>query len=80
MAGFGGNIIQIDLSARKIKTRSIPPEVIEDFIGGSGLTARLLHDRLDQDVDPLGPENPLLFMTGPMVGTVMPSAGRCSAR
>ena len=78
MAGFGGNIIQIDLSARKIKTRSIPPEVIEDFIGGSGLTARLLYDRLDQDVDPLGPENPLLFMTGPMVGTVMPSAGRCS--
>lgn len=78
MAGFEGNIIQIDLSARKIKTRSIPPEVIEDFIGGSGLTARLLYDRLDQDVDPLGPENPLLFMTGPMVGTVMPSAGRCS--
>jgi len=78
MAGFEGNIAQIDLSARKIKTRSIPPEVIEDFIGGSGLTARLLYDRLDQDVDPLGPENPLLFMTGPMVGTVMPSAGRCS--
>lgn len=78
MSGFEGNIAQIDLSARKIKTRSIPPEVIEDFIGGSGLTARLLYDRLDQDVDPLGPENPLLFMTGPMVGTVMPSAGRCS--
>jgi len=78
MPGFEGNIAQIDLSARKIKTRSTPPEVIEDFIGGSGLTARLLYDRLDQDVDPLGPENPLLFMTGPMVGTVMPSAGRCS--
>ncbi|MFO7943158.1 MAG: aldehyde ferredoxin oxidoreductase family protein [Anaerolineales bacterium] len=69
---------QIDLTARKIKMRSIPPELIEDFIGGSGLTARLLYDRLDQDVDLLGPENPLLFMTGPMVGTVMPSAGRCS--
>ena len=33
---------------------------------------------IGSDTDPLGPENPLIFMTGPLVGTAMPSAGRCS--
>jgi len=28
--------------------------------------------------NPLGPDNPLILMTGPLVGTAMPSAGRCS--
>jgi aldehyde:ferredoxin oxidoreductase len=41
----------------------------------------MLYDVLSSkggDIDPLGPDNPLIFMTGPLVGTVMPSAGRCS--
>jgi aldehyde:ferredoxin oxidoreductase len=37
---------------------------------------RVAHDRAG--VDPLGPDNPLVLMTGPLVGTTMPSAGRCS--
>ncbi|MCK4471568.1 MAG: aldehyde ferredoxin oxidoreductase family protein, partial [Anaerolineae bacterium] len=48
------------------------------FVGGSGLAARYVYDMVDGDTDPLGPENPLVFMTGPLVGTAMPSAGRCS--
>ena len=48
------------------------------FIGGSGLAARYAYDFLECDTPPLSPENPLIFMTGPMVGTAMPSAGRYS--
>ena len=47
-------------------------------MGGSGLAARYLYDMLDADTDPLGPENPLFFLTGPLVGTSMTSAGRYS--
>ncbi|MFO8035085.1 MAG: aldehyde ferredoxin oxidoreductase family protein [Anaerolineales bacterium] len=78
MKGFEGRIAHIDLSSGEVQTEVIPADLVRDFIGGSGLTARLLYDLLEEDTDPLGPDNPLLFMTGPMVGTSMPSAGRCT--
>jgi len=70
--------LHIDLTTGLIEEKGIDPALARDFIGGSGLTARLLYDLIDQNTDPLGPENPLLFMTGPLVGTSMPSAGRCT--
>lgn len=72
------NYLYIDLTTSLIEEKSIDPALARDFIGGSGLTARLLYELIDQNTDPLGPENPLLFMTGPLVGTSMPSAGRCT--
>ena len=47
-------------------------------MGGSGLAARYAYDMVTAETDPLGPDNPLIVMTGPMVGTAMPSAGRYS--
>jgi len=70
--------LQVNLSTGSIEKKNFDPAQTRDFIGGSGLTARLLYDLIDQNTDPLGPENPLLFMTGPLVGTAMPSAGRCT--
>ena len=71
-------LLLIDLSTKTILEGEIDPNQARDFIGGSGLTARLLYDKLTKSIDPLGPENPLLYMTGPLVGTSMPSAGRCT--
>ena len=71
-------LLVIDLTEKKFLVEEIGPEFAREYIGGSGLAARLLYDRIRNDTDPLGPENPLIFMTGPMVGTSMPSAGRCT--
>lgn len=71
-------LLLIDLSTKTIREGDIDPDQARDFIGGSGLTARLLYDKLNKSIDPLGPENPLLYMTGPLVGTSLPSAGRCT--
>ena len=71
-------ILVVDLSTWTHHDQEIDQEFVKDFLGGSGLAARLLYERINPDTDPLGPENPLLFLTGPMVGTSMPSAGRCS--
>jgi aldehyde:ferredoxin oxidoreductase len=71
-------LLIIDLNDKTYKTEDVHPQIARDFIGGSGLAARLLYDQISIDIDPLGPENPLIFMTGPIVGTSMPSAGRCS--
>ena len=78
MNGTLKKYLHIDLSTRTIREKVIDPPFSRDFIGGSGLTARLLNDRINKNTDPLGPENPLMFMTGPLAGTSMPAAGRCT--
>ena len=72
------NLLVVDLTEKTIRVEDIDPGLARDYIGGSGLAARLLYDHIKLETDPLGPENPLMFMTGPMVGTSMPSAGRCT--
>jgi len=71
-------LLVVDLTGKSFQIEEIDPELARDYIGGSGLSARLLYDRIKLETNPLGPENPLMFMTGPMVGTSMPSAGRCT--
>ena len=78
MNGYMGKILRVDLSAGKIWDEPLNEEYTRAFAGGSGLAARYVYDMVDGDTDPLGPDNPLVFMTGPLVGTAMPSAGRCS--
>jgi len=78
MNGYMGKILRIDLSAGEMRDEPLNEEYARAFVGGSGLAARIIYDMIDGDTDPLGPENPLVFMTGPLVGTAMPSAGRCS--
>jgi len=49
---------------------------MRQFIGGAGLGVRLLYDMIESTTDPLGPENPLIFMTGPFTGTAVPTSGK----
>ena len=44
-------------------------ELCRDYIGGYGLGARLLYDRIPAGADPLGPDNVLGLLTGPLTGT-----------
>jgi aldehyde:ferredoxin oxidoreductase len=46
------------------------------YIGGSGLAAKRLWEMTGNETDPLGPENVLIFMTGPFTGTKVPLSGR----
>ncbi|MCP4539068.1 MAG: aldehyde ferredoxin oxidoreductase family protein [Chloroflexi bacterium] len=78
MDGYMGKILRVDLSTGKLWDEPLNAEYARDFVGGSGLAVRYIYDMVDGDTDPLGPDNPLVFMTGPLVGTAMPSAGRCS--
>ncbi len=49
---------------------------VERYLGGASLAARLLYPALSPDLDPLAPEAPLLFLTGPLTGTAGPAVGR----
>ena len=71
-------LLVIDLTSRSIQEEEIAADIAREYLGGSGLTARLLYDKISTSVDPLSAKNPLLYMTGPLVGTNIPSAGRCT--
>lgn len=69
-------ILTLDLTTRKTGTFTVPADWAHDYLGGSSLAARILSEYLTPDLDPLSPEAPLLFLTGPLTGTSGPSVGR----
>jgi aldehyde:ferredoxin oxidoreductase len=78
MHAYMGKILRVDLSTEDVSEELLEEGYARAYVGGSGLAARYIYDLVDRETDPLGPENPLIFMTGPLVGTAMPSAGRHS--
>ncbi len=74
--GYAGRILRVDLSSGKLEEDRLEEGVLDEFVGGSALGAKILYDELDPAVPPLDPENLLIFMTGPLTGTACPSCGR----
>ena len=79
MSGFMGKILRVNLTSGEISEEPLPKQEARKFLGGSGLATKYLFDELKPGVDPLGPENKLIYMTGPLSGTISPSSGRFSA-
>jgi aldehyde:ferredoxin oxidoreductase len=76
--GWMGRILRIDLSKKKISSQPLTNEQAELFLGGRGLGAEILFRELPRGIDPLSPENKLVFATGPLTGTGAPTSGRYS--
>lgn len=75
--GYHGVVLNINLTTGKSERVAIPPEDLDKFVGGQGLGMKILWDRLKQPgVNPLSPENPLIFMPGPFSGLPVPSSSR----
>jgi aldehyde:ferredoxin oxidoreductase len=67
--GFMEKLLTVNLTDGKVKEETISEELRRGYIGGYGLGARLLYDRIPKGADPLGPENMLGILTGPLTGT-----------
>ncbi|MFX1369661.1 MAG: aldehyde ferredoxin oxidoreductase family protein, partial [Promethearchaeota archaeon] len=76
MKGWKGKILWIDLSSKNFTEERLDQEVYKQFIGGKGLGAFLLYRELKAGVDPLSPENIILFLSGPLQGLRGPSVAR----
>lgn len=74
---YMNKFLAVDLSAQKVKTIPVPQWLKKSYTGGKGFGAKLLYDLLEPDTDPLGPENLLMFMTGPLTATAAPSMRAC---
>ena len=71
--GYNGRIAEVDLTGGKVSEYRPDEKVLKDYIGGRGLGVKILWDRFGdkwRSVDPLGPENLLLALTGPLTGYV----------
>ncbi|MCF8067360.1 MAG: aldehyde ferredoxin oxidoreductase family protein [Desulfobacterales bacterium] len=76
MNGWIGRILRVNLTSGNITTEALDEKIAKDYIGGRGLGIKYLYDEIDPAVDPLGPENKLIFATGPLTGTGALAAGR----
>ncbi len=78
MNGYYGKFLTVDLSTRQTGELPLTEQQARDFIGGAGLSAHLIYGHARSGMDPLGPDNPLVFAAGPFVGTTIPMASRSS--
>ena len=79
LGGYMGRILWVDLNTGILTEQSLSEGLLTDFIGGYGVGARLLYAPLRRGVDPLGPDNILGFLTGPLTGTLAPTGTRWTA-
>ncbi len=76
MKGLCGKLLEIDLTSGKTKDTMISDEMVEKYLGGRGLGARLLFDMVPAKTGPLSPENVLIFLTGPLTATMVPGSSK----
>jgi aldehyde:ferredoxin oxidoreductase len=75
MFAYAGKILRVDLTTGKISTEPLSEKLAKEYIGGIGLGIKLLMDNSKPGTDPFDPDNPLIFTTGPLSGTMGPTAG-----
>ena len=76
--GYNGKILRVDLSSGKIATEEFPENFYRQYFGGEGFTGYFLLKELSPGVDPLGPDNKLIFASGPLTGVPVGGCGRHS--
>ena len=67
--GYVGKMLFVDLSSGGIKEQELSEDMARKFMGGPSLGARVLYDMMKPGVDPLGPDNVIGFVTGPLTGS-----------
>ncbi|MBN2033098.1 MAG: aldehyde ferredoxin oxidoreductase family protein [Deltaproteobacteria bacterium] len=74
--GYTSKILRVNLTNKTSKEEALPLQTAKDFIGGAGFGIKFLFDEVRGGVDPLGPDNKLIFASGPFSGTTIPCASR----
>ena len=69
MNGWVGKLLRVNLTDSSITVEELSGKLTDQFLGGRGLASKVLYDEVDPQVEPLSPENKIIFMTGPLTGT-----------
>ena len=79
MHGYHGRILNVNLSSGQVAIETFDETFAKQYLGGNGFAIRLLYERLAAGIDPLAPENVIVFAVGPTTDTTVPGATRCCA-
>lgn len=77
--GYAGRIGFVDLTTEKVTETPLDEGLARRFVGGGGLGVRTLCEEQPATIDPLGAENTIGFVTGPLTGTPVPGGARYMA-
>jgi len=78
IGGYAGKLLRVDLSRNEMWDEELEEAELKKYLGGSGLAAKILFEETTPHTGPLTPENRLIFMTGPMTDTAVPTSSRYS--
>ena len=76
MKGYHGKFLEVDLTNKTTQDLPLSEDFCKAYIGGATMAAALVYDRVNPDIDPLAPENPMVMATGPFTGTPIPMVSR----
>ncbi|MGD9412731.1 MAG: aldehyde ferredoxin oxidoreductase N-terminal domain-containing protein, partial [Desulfobacterales bacterium] len=75
MQGYMGKILRVDTCRRAAVEEKLSESMKERFVGGRGFAIKILWEEV-RGVDPLSPENKLVFALGPLTGQAIPSSSK----
>jgi aldehyde:ferredoxin oxidoreductase len=73
--GYFGKQLRISLDTQKASMEEIDSEVLKKYLGGVGYGARVLYDEIEKGIDPLSPDNKIIFATSPLTASNIPGGG-----
>ena len=76
LKGYNGKILRLDLTTGDVSYQYLDELTARKYIGGVGLAAKTLWDETTPNTEPLSPENELIFMAGPLTGSILPKSSR----
>lgn len=76
MYAWKGQVLRVNLTTGAIRKEPLPVKDAQEYIGARGLGTKMFMDEVAPDVEPLSDANHLIFVTGPLTGTLAPSGGR----
>ena len=76
MKGYFGKFLKVNLTDKTTEDLPIGDDDLRNYVGGSTLAAKIIYDYVKPGMDPLAPENPLIFAAGPFIGSNIPMVSR----
>ncbi|MCW9040970.1 MAG: aldehyde ferredoxin oxidoreductase, partial [Rhodospirillales bacterium] len=76
--GWSKNVLRVNLTEGTCNKEPLKMEWAAKYLGQRGLATKYLVEETDPKVDPLSPDNKMIFATGPLTGTAAPTSGRWS--
>jgi len=69
-------LLRVDLTAGKTTEEEIPEDILNKYLGGSGLATKYLYDEVPAKTDAYAPENKIIFAVGPYQGYPVPGGAK----